>query len=118
MRFANMSTDMNDKSKYIQLKGEHINLQNGGYNNKKDVFLFKAEWCPHCKNFLPTWKELKKNLGQKYNFTIYDSDKNKNEIEQWKIQGFPTVIVKNKEQAYEYVGSYQYDNVLNFINNI
>ncbi len=40
------------KKKYISLKNkqnkEHIQIGGG---NKKDVFLFKAEWCPHCQGF-------------------------------------------------------------------
>ena len=44
--------------------------------------------------------------------------KNKEEIESWHIQGFPTIIVKKDKEAMEYVGPNEYNNVLNFIENI
>lgn len=118
---------------YKKYKNKYINLQNSLKNNsqvggakeneedKKDVFLFKADWCPHCQGFLPAWDKLKANYGKKYNFITYDGDKNKEEVESWKIQGFPTIIVKknNKEnEAMEYVGPNEYGSVLNFIENI
>ena len=102
------------KSKYINLKNSTV--QNGG--GKKDVILFKAEWCGHCQGFLPDWKKLSKEYKNKYNFITYDSEINKKEIESWHIQGFPTIIVKKDKEAMEYVGPNEYNNVLNFIENI
>ena len=107
------------KKKYISLKNKQNkeNIQLGG-GNKKDVFLFKAEWCPHCQGFLPAWEKLKEDHGDKYNFVTYDGDKNEEEVKQWQIQGFPTIIVKKDEEAMEYVGPNEYNSVLSFIKNI
>ena len=66
------------KKKYISLKNKE-NIQIGG-GSKKDVFLFKAEWCPHCKGFLPAWEKLKEDHGDNYNFVTYDGDKNEEEV--------------------------------------
>ena len=86
--------------------------------NKKDVILFKAEWCGHCIGFKNDWEKLKKEHKKKYNFITYDSDKNQEEMKSWGIQGFPTIIVKKGEEAMEYVGPNEYGSVLNFIENI
>ena len=104
------------KKKYISLKNKE-NIQIGG-GSKKDVFLFKAEWCPHCKGFLPAWEKLKEDHGDNYNFVTYDGDKNEEEVKQWQIQGFPTIIVKKDNEAMEYVGPNEYNSVLSFIKNI
>ena len=106
------------KSKYINLKQKLDKEQTGGSSNNKDVYLFKAEWCPHCTSFLPSWEKLKEDYESEYNFITYDSEKNKKEISQWKIQGFPTIIVKKDDEALEYMGPNNYQSVLNFIEKI
>lgn len=104
------------KNKYISLKSKMDNHQmGGGSNDKKDILLFKAEWCPHCKNFMTHWKKLESDHGNKYNFITYDSDKNSEEIKDWSIQGYPTIMVKKGNDVMEYVGPNEYNAVLNFI---
>ena len=92
--------------------------QSGGSNNNREVLLFKAEWCPHCKGFMPVWEKLIKNFSNKYDFITYDSEKNKEEISQWQVQGFPTIMVKDGKSAMEYIGPNEYNSVLNFIKNV
>ena len=105
------------KNKYISLKSKIDKQQSGGGSDKKDVFLFKAEWCPHCQNFMSQWKRLESDYGKKYNFIIYDSEKNSKEIKYWSIQGYPTIMVKKGNDVMEYVGPNEYNSVLNFIKN-
>ena len=93
-------------------------FQNGGADEKKDVMLFKAEWCGHCVGFKGHWNKLQKDHKKDFNFITYDSDKNKKEMEAWGIQGFPTIIVKKGDEAMEYVGPNEYNSVLEFIKNI
>jgi thiol-disulfide isomerase/thioredoxin len=37
--------------------------QRGGQSGTKDVVLFHANWCGHCKGFMPTWKKVKKQFA-------------------------------------------------------
>tara|TARA_B100000161_G_C33512087_1_gene396854 strand:- start:654 stop:1016 length:363 start_codon:yes stop_codon:yes gene_type:complete len=106
------------KNKYIALKNSIKNSQQGGGKDKREVYLFKAEWCPHCKGFEPTWDKLKENHKNKYKFITYDSDKNSDKISEWKIEGFPTIIVKRGGEALEYLGPNEYNSVLEFIEHI
>ena len=108
---------MKYKTKYISLKSEK-KIQEGGSNDKKDVMLFKAEWCGHCVGFKGHWEKLQKDHKKDFNFITYDSDKNKEEMKSWGIQGFPTIIVKKGEEAMEYVGPNEYNSVLQFIKQI
>jgi thiol-disulfide isomerase/thioredoxin len=92
------------KAKYLKLNNSNkLNMQGGG-NDMNTLFLFKADWCPHCRNFLPTWDKLKSQLSNKVNFVIYDSEKDKDAMKKFNIEGFPTIIYKVGDKAIEYVG--------------
>ena len=108
--------------KYLKYKYKYHNLkkidnQKGG-DISKEIILFKANWCGHCQNFMPTWDKLSTNFKDKYNFTKYDGDINTNEVSEYKINGFPTIIVKKGNELYEYTGKNTYESVLNFIEKI
>ena len=106
------------KTKYLELRNK-LNLnQNGGSNEKSELYLFKAEWCGHCRNFKDEWKKLKKNsdLKNKVNFITMDSEINKKEIVDWNINGFPTIILKKGDTAIEYNGERSVSAIEDFIN--
>jgi thiol-disulfide isomerase/thioredoxin len=120
------------KNKYVNLKStlESINenklinninivesFQNGG-SNIKDVILFKAEWCGHCNNFKKHWIKLQETCNKNFNFITYDSNLNKEEILSWKIEGFPTIIIKKENEALIYAGPNEYNSVLKFITSV
>ena len=107
------------KIKYTQAKLAQRNLHNqngGGSSNKTDIYLFKAEWCGHCTAFKSTWDKIKSEYKQKYNFITVDASE-KEKIEQWKINGFPTLIKVKNSNAEEYVGPRTYESVTEFIKN-
>ena len=118
-----MSVDYNAKylkykKKYLELKKQLTLEQSGGAAEKTDVMLFKANWCGHCKNFLPTWEEIQTKYKNKYNFITYDSDSNKQEIKQWQVQGYPTIIVKKGNLASEFKGNRVESDIIEFIENL
>jgi protein disulfide-isomerase A6 len=108
------------KIKYFALKNKlNINNQNGGSSSSKPtLYLFKAEWCGHCKMFKDDWEKLQGNseLKKKVNFVTIDSDKNKKEIKQWDVQGFPTLILKTGDKAIEYGDNRTVENITEFLN--
>jgi thiol-disulfide isomerase/thioredoxin len=125
------------KSKYLKLKNSNKVSQSGGSNNKDDVtfyfgqdfvddmknpkptiYLFKASWCGHCKNFRETWNSLGNTFSKDINFISYDSDKNPKAIREWNIKGFPTIIVRNDNTAKEYNGDRDIDSLVNYINTL
>jgi len=108
------------KTKYLNLtkmiaQEGHFPVQEGGGNEKPTIYLFKAEWCGHCKGFKPTWEKIQKDLKNKYEFITIDSEKDKAEISQWGIKGFPTIIKKISDNAEEYVGPRDEISVKEFI---
>jgi thiol-disulfide isomerase/thioredoxin len=94
--------------------GGGFNLLGGG-NEKPEIYLFKADWCPHCTGFKPTWEKLAKNLKSKYNFFTFDADKDGEKIKKWNIKGFPTIIKKVGNNMEEYVGPRDEISVKEFI---
>jgi len=105
------------KTKYLELKKIIAINQNGGSSKKPELYLFKAEWCGHCKNFKPEWNKLinNNNLKEKVNFITLDSDTNKKEFTEWKIEGFPTIILKKGDTSIEYNGERSVNNIEKFI---
>ena len=97
------------KNKYINLKNQRQYAQSGGAN--VEIKLIKADWCGHCQNFLPTWENLQNNYNNKYKFTTLDSEKDKSEINKLKINGFPTILINNKE----YNGDRTEESIITFI---
>lgn len=111
---------MDYKKKYLKYKSKYLELkqqanQTGGSDVKKEVYLFKAEWCPHCTAFKPVWNKLQTALKGKYNFITVDADKDKAKIQEWKIEGFPTIIKRVGNNAIEYSGPRDEVNVMKFI---
>jgi thiol-disulfide isomerase/thioredoxin len=100
---------------YIDGNRAWAEKKQAGGGEKKEVYLFKAEWCPHCTGFKPTWKKLEKEFNNKYTFITYDSEKDKNSIKKWDIKGFPTIIKRIGNDMEEYVGPRDEESVKKFI---
>ena len=102
------------KSKYTHLKLQ--NMKGGDSNNTNTLFLFKADWCGHCRGFKPTWEKLQNDMTGKIKFVTVDADKDKDKITEYKIDGFPTLILKTKDNnAVEYVGTRDLDALKDFV---
>jgi thiol-disulfide isomerase/thioredoxin len=114
---------MNYEQKYLKYKSKYLSLKNkksmsGGGNEKTKVILFKADWCGHCKHFKPTWEAVSKQYNNKYEFIVYDADKQRDKFEEYKVDAFPTVMVKNGDKLMNYDGDRSVDDFTNFIQNI
>ena len=114
---------MDFKQKYLKYKQKYLNLQmalyiqGGGSSQGQPITLnlFKADWCHHCKTFKPTWDALQKNGQFNIKYNTYDADKHKTEIANWKIEGFPTLILQTGDKSVEYVGLKTMEGISKFI---
>ena len=82
--------------------------------------LFYADWCGHCKNFMPTWESLSKSLpDDKINMikiSCVDKEQQCNGIND--IKGYPTIIyvdIKLKKKII-FSGQRTFDSIVDFIN--
>lgn len=97
-------------------------------DNKVFIELFKADWCGHCTNFLPTWNKMKEHSTTKkeysnFVFNMYDDKTHTKRIkgkEQrgLKIKGYPSLYVCYKDKAVEYNGHMSQEKILEFTKNI
>jgi thiol-disulfide isomerase/thioredoxin len=101
------------------------------YNNRmyegfegsgKSIVICKADWCGHCKKASPEFNKLLAASpitlkdGSKATVKILDADKDKSEIGQYKVKGFPTILIVDGGQTTEYPGERTASGVIDFIN--
>ena len=67
--------------------------------NKPVIVWFYVDWCGYCQKFAPVFDEVIKNKDIKKKFAVAfvncDNHDNQKLIQEYKVQGFPTVFVVN-----------------------
>ena len=94
----------------------------GFESTSKSIVICKTDWCGHCKNAAPEFKKLLNASpitlkdGSKATVKILDGDKDKSEVDKYKIPGFPSILVVNGGQTTEYKGPRTHDDIIEFMN--
>ena len=88
----------------------------------KSVIICKADWCGHCKKAAPEFQKLMSASpitlkdGSKVTVKILDADKDKAEMSQYGVKGFPTVLIINDGVTTEYPGKRTANDITEFLN--
>merc|ERR1712061_251572 len=85
---------------------------------EKDVLVeFYAPWCGHCKQLVPIWDKLGEKYKDHKSIVIAKIDSTANELEDIKVQGFPTIklIKKGSNEIVDYNGERTLDGFVKFL---
>merc|ERR1711941_206647 len=94
------------------------NFHEVAMNAEKDVLVeFYAPWCGHCKQLVPIWDKLGEKYADHESIVIAKMDSTANELEEVKVQGFPTIKLfkKGTNEIVDYNGDRTLDGLVKFI---
>ena len=82
------------------------------------LVLFKAQWCPHCAHFIPTWEKLATNYRRNVCCCFGEVESTKRNVTKVRdIRGYPTIRLydnRNKTMV-EYHGDRSYADIEKFL---
>lgn len=88
------------------------------------LFLFKVDWCPHCKKAKPVFDEVEKELngrpinGYTVTFKTVDCEAEPDMADKFKIEGYPTVKLVKDGQVIEYDAKPEKDKIMEFLETV
>ena len=131
LNFTNSTDSSEEKEKLPKVEEKYIyemnstedfdlNIKINGTKDNTLIILFYSEYCVHCQNFLPVYREISEMLSNdtslkfsKIQFSLCDKILKK--YTQLKILGVPTVYVYSKGRFYRQEGSRTKDLIISFI---
>jgi len=104
-----------DKAPVKVLVGK--NFADVALSKDKDVFVeFYAPWCGHCKQLAPIWDKLAEAFADKQDVMIAKMDSTANEVEEVKVQSFPTLKYFTKDgNIVDYQGGRTLEDLKKFV---
>lgn len=92
-------------------------LPNKLKSNDKQLVLFFADWCGHCKKIKPDWEEVSKQVGHDKMLQVNvgnGTEEEKTIMNEYDVKGFPTIIIFENGKPKGPFESRDKDSLLNF----
>lgn len=105
-----------DKAPVKVLVGSNFN-EVARDKSKTVLVEFYAPWCGHCKQLAPIYDSLAEKFADKDEFLVTKMDSTLNELEDIKIQSFPTIKLfpKDTDEVIDYNGERTLDALASFL---
>lgn len=94
-------------------------------DNVAQLYLFKVDWCPHCKTAKPVFDEVETELNgrlinDKYTvvFKTVDCEGEPDMADKFKIEGFPTIKLVKDGQVIEYDAKPDKEKIKEFLDTV
>ena len=128
MFFSNSDKDISSElDEDYEDEEELLEGMEGGEKQAELLFFF-ADWCPHCKKAKPIVDEIKNKYDKRtinfhtINVTYVDctneTQESKRLLEQYEVEGFPTLFLKIGKNVTKYEESPSKDELSKFIEKI
>ena len=111
---------------FNQMKGQQVSTTSDTNTEDKTaiLYLFKVDWCPHCKKAEPVFSDLEKEInGKKINdysitFKVVDCEAEPAMADRFNVTGFPTIKLDKHGEIIEYDAKPDKENLLDFLKKV
>jgi thiol-disulfide isomerase/thioredoxin len=89
-----------------------------------EIYLFKTDWCPHCKRAVPIFNSVKSKHqdtlvnGHRVIFRIVDCDTDPATAEKFNIEGYPTIKLVKGSEVIEFDAKPEEETIIQFMNTV
>jgi thiol-disulfide isomerase/thioredoxin len=89
-----------------------------------ELYLFKTDWCPHCKRAQPIFETMKKEYesklvnGYRILFKVVDCEQEPSLADKFKIDGYPTIKLVKDDQVIEYDAKPDREHLIQFLTTV
>eukprot|EP00924_Labyrinthula_sp_SR-Ha-C_P015083 snap_masked-scaffold_9-processed-gene-7.45-mRNA-1 protein AED:1.00 eAED:1.00 QI:0/0/0/0/1/1/3/0/183 len=89
-------------------------------NEKINVIVFHASWCPHCKKFLPEFQSVAETIEKQGNpdnmvFGLVEIEENHKLKARFKVDGIPVIYIFKNRRMFEFTQNRNAENLFRFL---
>jgi protein disulfide isomerase family A protein 5 len=116
---------------FNQLQGMPVtaNIEDGSDDKHAVLYLFKVDWCPHCKKAVPVFEEVEKAYNDNKNddkringyhvtFKVIDCEADPTTADKYKVEGYPTIKLDKGGDIIEFDAKPDKEKLLEFLHQV